>query len=87
MSVEFIPHQTNDRQLPDKHKVIQIITKDLRDKELKEFYVNSIQECFYILELDHPRSAKCEFSTRLLQCLAERARSNCDDWDNRTIIF
>lgn len=55
------------------------MTKDVRDAQLKEFYVDSIQECHRILEMDYVRE-KCTFARHLVTCLSERARANCEDF-------
>ncbi|XP_055715306.1 general odorant-binding protein 71 [Phlebotomus papatasi] len=77
---------TNEDEFPDKHKVLHVLTKELRDRQLKDFYTDSIQECFHILEMDQRRD-KCEFSRNLIFCLGERAKANCDDWNDNTVIF
>lgn len=78
--------QTNNEGFPDKHKVIHIVTKDVRDREMKEFLMDSIQECFHIVEMERRRE-KCIFSKNIVSCLAERAKANCDDYSNETMIF
>ncbi|GAB0096386.1 General odorant-binding protein 71 [Sergentomyia squamirostris] len=77
---------TNEDELPDKHKVLHVLTKELRDRQLKDFYTDSIQECFHILEMDQRRE-KCDFSRNLIFCLGERAKANCDDWNDTTVLF
>lgn len=78
--------QTNEKDFPEKHKVVHGFTKDMRNQELKEFYTDSIEECFHLLEMNR-KSEMCEFSKNLMDCLNERARSNCDDWQNQTLPF
>lgn len=78
---------TGNEGLPDKHKVLHVITEEIRDKELRDFYSDSIQECFHILDLGN-KSDKCEYSKNLVTCLSERAKTNCDDWNgNSNILF
>ncbi|XP_055676980.1 general odorant-binding protein 71 [Lutzomyia longipalpis] len=77
---------TNEDDFPDKHKVLYVLTKELRDRQLKDFFTDSIQECFHILEMDQRRD-KCEFARNLIFCLGERAKTNCDDWNDNTVIF
>ncbi|XP_063695630.1 general odorant-binding protein 71 [Culicoides brevitarsis] len=78
---------TSNEGFPDKHKVLHVITEEMRDRELKDFYTDSIQECFHILDLGN-KSDKCDYSRNLVTCLSERAKSNCDDWNgNSSILF
>ncbi|XP_059621757.1 general odorant-binding protein 71 [Phlebotomus argentipes] len=77
---------TNEDEFPDKHKVLHVLTRELRNRQLKNFYTDSIQECFHILEMEQRRD-KCEFSRNLIYCLGERAKTNCDDWSDNTVIF
>lgn len=77
---------TSNEGLPDRHKVLHVITEEIRDRELKDFYTDSIQECFHILDLGN-KSDKCEYSKNLVSCLSERAKTNCDDWNGSTSIL
>ncbi len=78
--------QTNSDGFPDKHKVERLVTQDVRDREMKNFLLDSIQECFHIVEMERRRD-KCVFSKNIVSCLAERAKANCDDYYNETMIF
>lgn len=78
--------QTNNEGFPDKHKALHVLTKELRDHELKDFYTDSIQECFHMIDLEQRRD-KCQYSKNLITCLTERAKSNCADWNGNTVIF
>lgn len=53
--------------------------------ELKEFYGDSVHECFHILEMEHSRD-KCGFAGHLVTCLTERAKANCDDYQ-KSFLF
>ncbi|XP_052901113.1 general odorant-binding protein 71 [Anopheles moucheti] len=75
---------TNAEGFPEKHKVLHVITKDIREHELREFYIDSIQECFHMLALDNRLKDKCDYSMRFVTCLSDRFESNCDDWDSVT---
>jgi PBP/GOBP family len=72
---------TNTDGFPDKHKANQILTKDIRDRQLKDFFSDTIQECFHVLDLDKKRD-KCDYSRNLVNCFAERGKMNCDDWQD-----
>lgn len=88
-SNNFLYEQTSDDGFPDKHKALQVLTKDLRERELQEFYSDSIKECFHMMETNNQefRRDSCLYSKSLLTCLAERARTNCADWDGEKVIF
>lgn len=84
----FLSSQTNNEGFPDKHKALHVMTKELRDRELKDFYTDSIQECFHMMDIDPKlRRDNCFYSKNLITCLAERAKMNCADWDGETVIF
>ncbi|XP_055594184.1 general odorant-binding protein 71 [Uranotaenia lowii] len=78
---------TNNDGVPEKQKVLQVVTKDLRSTDLREFYTDSIQECFNMIGLDNKLKEKCEVSLKFVTCLADRGQANCDDWENETILF
>lgn len=78
---------TSNDGYPDRHKVLHVLTDELRSRELKDFYSDSIQECFEVLNLERKKE-KCEYSRNLVTCLSERAKTNCDDWnDSENILF
>ncbi|XP_037032545.1 odorant-binding protein 59a [Bradysia coprophila] len=77
---------TNNEGFPDKHKVERLVSQDVRDREMRNFLLDSIQECFHIVEMERRRD-KCVFSKNIVSCLAERAKANCDDYYNETMIF
>lgn len=66
--------------------MLYILTKDLRDRELRNFYTDTIQECFRYLEIQKKRDA-CQFSRDLITCMTEYAKGNCDDWNEFNIMF
>lgn len=70
--------------------MIQTLTKDIREHEIKDFYVDSIQECFHMIDnMDNynRRKNKCDVALTLITCLTERAKTNCEDFQNNMIIF
>lgn len=78
---------TTNEGFPDRHKVLRVMSEDIRDRDLKDFYTDSITECFAHLELDSKRKEKCEFSKKFVTCLTERAKANCDDWNEGASIL
>lgn len=82
--------QTNSEGFPDKHKALHILTKELRDRDLKDFYTDSIQECFHMIDISGDPKLhrdKCLYSKTIIGCLAERAKMNCADWDVGSVFF
>lgn len=70
--------------------MLQVLTKDMRDREIKEFYVDSIQECFHVVDnMDNynRRKDKCDMAYKIVTCLTERAKTNCDDYQNDMMMF
>lgn len=70
--------------------MLQVLTRDVRDREVKEFYVDSIQECFHVVENSdnyNRRKDKCDNAFKIITCLSERAKTNCDDYQNDMMIF
>ncbi|XP_050092345.1 general odorant-binding protein 71 [Anopheles aquasalis] len=79
---------TDSNGLPERHKVLHVITRDIRDRELRDFYVDSIQECFRMLGFDPRLKDKCDYAMRLVTCLSDRFQSNCSDWEmDSTAMF
>ncbi|XP_068147450.1 odorant-binding protein 59a [Drosophila tropicalis] len=73
---------------PDRRKVSYLLTKDLRDRELRNFYMDTVQQCFSYLENTRNRNNKCSQSRQLVKCLSEYAKAQCDDWDDHsTLLF
>ena len=88
VSAYFSSNQTNAEGFPDKHKALHVLTKELRDRELKDFYASSVHECFHMIDMDPKRHRdNCFYSKTVLSCLAESAKMNCADWDGETVIF
>ncbi|XP_053609963.1 uncharacterized protein Obp59a [Plodia interpunctella] len=68
-----------DNGMPDKYLVTHVLTKDVKNEDLRDFLQESIEECFQILDNENTED-KCEFAKNLMLCLSEKGRSNCDDW-------
>lgn len=82
--------QTNNEDFPDKRRMINILTGNIRDRELKEFFNDSIQECFHMidhLESYRRQKDKCDMAQTLVTCLTERAKANCEDFTNDSMIL
>ncbi|XP_031618381.1 general odorant-binding protein 71 isoform X2 [Contarinia nasturtii] len=81
---------TNNEDFPEKRKMLQVLTKDIREQEVREFYVSSIQECFHVvdnMENYNRRKNKCEVALTIVTCLTERAKTNCEDFHNGMVLF
>lgn len=80
--------QTSEDGFPERHKTLNILTKELKDRELKDFYADSIQECFRMVDADSKlHRDNCLYAKSLISCLADRASMNCSDWNGETVIF
>lgn len=77
--------QTGGDDQPDKFKMLTVLTRSIRDVELKQFLIDSIQECFHMIEhMDNyrRRNDKCDSAQTIANCLTERSRTNCDDFND-----
>lgn len=70
----------DQKGFPERDLVIPLMSRNIRNPDLKDFVEESIIECFRYLESD--KKDKCEFSQNLLKCLAEKGQEKCDDWEN-----
>lgn len=76
--------------MPDQRKMLQVLTMDMRNHEIKQFYVDSIQECFHLVDnMDNynRRKDQCDVAYKIVTCLSERAKTNCDDYQNDMMMF
>ncbi|XP_034654649.1 odorant-binding protein 59a [Drosophila subobscura] len=70
--------------LPDRRKVSYMLTKDLRDRELRNFFMDTVQQCFRYLENGRSSRSggnKCAQARDLVKCMSEYAKAQCDDWE------
>ncbi|KOX75990.1 1-acyl-sn-glycerol-3-phosphate acyltransferase gamma [Melipona quadrifasciata] len=70
----------DQKGFPEKNLVVSLMVQNIQDPELKDFFVESITECFRYLESN--KREKCEFSQNLLICLGEKEQQKCEDWEN-----
>ncbi|XP_017112946.2 odorant-binding protein 59a [Drosophila elegans] len=75
--------------MPDRRKVSYLLTKDLRDRELRNFFMDTVQQCFRYLENQgRSRQNKCSVSLELVKCMSEYAKAQCEDWEEHgNMIF
>ncbi|XP_017078826.1 odorant-binding protein 59a [Drosophila eugracilis] len=75
--------------MPDRRKVSYLMTKDLRDRELRNFYADTVQQCFRYLENNsRNRHNKCTVSRELVKCMSEYAKAQCEDWEeHKNMLF
>ncbi|XP_016953001.1 odorant-binding protein 59a [Drosophila biarmipes] len=67
--------------MPDRRKVGYLLTKDMRDRELRNFCTDTVQQCFRYLESSgKARLNKCAVSRELVKCMSEYAKAQCEDW-------
>jgi len=74
---------------PDRRKVSYLLTKDIRDRALRNFYMDTVQQCFRYLEQSrYQNNNKCGQSRELIKCMSEYAKAQCDDWEEHSnLIF
>lgn len=78
--------QVNHEGFPDKRKMAQVLTREV-DWELRNFYLDSINQCFRMMEYQVTTYVdKCFFAKRIIDCLAEIASLNCSDWDGERVM-
>lgn len=77
----------NNEDYPDKHKIYYVLTRNVRNTDIREFFSDSIHECFQLLEQEKRRDNSCDYSKNLLNCMVQYAKANCDDWDDHSLMF
>nr|AIX97068.1 odorant-binding protein 22 [Dastarcus helophoroides] len=77
---------TGDNGFPQLPKITDGLLKSATGKELKDFLQDSADECYQEAIKDDSANA-CEFSTRIVTCLADKGRSNCADWPAGNLPF
>lgn len=77
----------NHEGFPDKRKMAQVLTRDV-NWELRNFYLDAIDQCFRIMEYEVKLYVdKCFMTKRIIDCLVEIASLNCSDWDGERVMF
>lgn len=77
----------NNEDYPDKHKMYYVLTRSVRNTEIREFFSDSIHECFQMMDQEKRRDNSCDYSKKLLNCMVQYAKANCDDWDDHSLLF
>lgn len=77
----------NNEDYPDKHKLYYLLTRNIRNTDIREFFSDSIHECFQFMEQEKRRDNACDYSKNLLNCMIQYAKANCDDWDDHSLMF
>nr|AKK25130.1 odorant binding protein 2 [Dendroctonus ponderosae] len=70
---------TDTNGLPDHKKVASALVKSASGRETQDFLQDSVDECFQETE-EGDFENSCEYSTKLVTCLAGKGKSNCADW-------
>ncbi|XP_016927364.3 odorant-binding protein 59a [Drosophila suzukii] len=75
--------------MPDRRKVSYLLTKDIRERELRNFFTDTVQQCFRYLEsTGRGRHNKCSVSRELVKCMSEYAKAQCEDWqEHASMLF
>lgn len=53
--------------------------KNSNNRELNDFLQDTTDECFQEIDKEAKFDA-CSYSIKLVNCLAEKGKENCDDW-------
>nr|SAJ59023.1 putative odorant-binding protein [Triatoma brasiliensis] len=69
----------SDESYLNRNTVLNVLTRRIKDQELKAFIQEAINECFENLDPDDEEI--CDYSKSFAMCLEEKGKSNCDDWD------
>ncbi|XP_060653022.1 odorant-binding protein 59a [Drosophila nasuta] len=73
---------------PDRRKVSYLLTKDLRDRSLRNFYMDTVQQCFrYLDQSRYNNNNKCSQARELIKCMSEYAKAQCDDWEEHSSLL
>lgn len=70
--------------------MLNVLAKEIKEKQLRDFYVDSIQQCFHMVEMvnnHHKKKNKCIYTQDIVTCLSERAKANCDDFGEEMMMF
>nr|AGI05168.1 odorant-binding protein 20 [Dendroctonus ponderosae] len=70
---------TDTNGLPDHKKFAAALVESATGRETRDFLKDSVDECFQETE-EGDFEDSCEYSTKLVTCLAGRGKSNCADW-------
>lgn len=70
----------DDKGYPEKSAVTKMMTRNIRDPELKDFVEEALIGCYYMMEAENIKD-ECRISQYLLNCLAGKGRERCEDWD------
>jgi len=83
------PSQVDGNGMPDRRKVSYLLTKDIRERELRNFFTDTVQQCFRYLEsTGRGRHNKCSVSRELVKCMSEYAKAQCEDWqEHASMLF
>nr|WJJ63264.1 odorant binding protein 6 [Pachyrhinus yasumatsui] len=70
---------TDSNGLPDHKKFADALLKSTSGRELRNFVQESTDECFQQMDSEDAENP-CQYSSKLITCLTDKGKSNCDDW-------
>ncbi|KAJ8923086.1 hypothetical protein NQ315_001638 [Exocentrus adspersus] len=71
---------------PDHNKIVEGLLKHATGRELRIFLQESAGECFQQVH-EESNLDSCAHSTKLVTCLANKGRMNCEDWPAGNLPF
>lgn len=70
---------TDSNGLPDHKKFADVLVNSTTGRELRDFIQESTDECFQQMEKEDTKDP-CKYSSKLITCLADQGKANCEDW-------
>ncbi|CAG9767379.1 unnamed protein product [Ceutorhynchus assimilis] len=77
---------TDSNGLPDHKKFAAALVETASGREVRDFLQESTDECFQQMEQEESKNS-CEHSSKLVMCLADMGKSNCEDWPAGNLPF
>ncbi|XP_066246142.1 odorant-binding protein 59a [Euwallacea similis] len=77
---------TDSNGLPDHYKFASTLLNSASGRETRDFLQETADECFQLVKKTDSTNP-CEFSSKLIGCVAEKGRTNCEDWPVGNLPF
>ncbi|XP_015126597.1 general odorant-binding protein 71 isoform X2 [Diachasma alloeum] len=69
------------RGYPERVAVTRVMTQGIQNPALRDFIEESILECFHLMP-SIISCDKCAFSQNLVNCLTDKGKKECEDWND-----
>nr|AQN78386.1 odorant-binding protein 8 [Meteorus pulchricornis] len=74
-------NSVDQRGFPERASVTRMLLRGIQDPMVHDFIGESILQCFQFLSSEMNYD-KCTFSQNLLNCLADKGKEQCEDWND-----